>query len=331
MKAVVMAGGFGSRLYPLTVNCPKPMVPLINKPVLGHILDLLKRHQVSEVIITVQYLAHQIQEYFGDGRHLGMTIHYALEETPLGTAGSVKNAQAYLDNEPFLVISGDIVTDIDLSDMRRFHRQKGALATLALKPVADPREYGVVVTGSEGRIKQYLEKPDNGQIIANTVNIGVYILDPSILDWMEPNLTYDFSYDIFPLLLTQNRPFFAHQSSDYWRDMGTLSSYMQAINDVLTGKVSHIDLGDHRGDGIWTGSEVEIASDAILRGPIYLGHRVKINNGVIIQGPTVVHDNTIVDQGARVDRSVIGPSYFVGQNGLVLPSVYPARPPVRTH
>lgn len=243
MKAVVMAGGFGSRLYPLTADCPKAMISFINKPVLAHILDLLMRHHFSEVVITVQYLAHQIQEYFGDGRHLGMTIHYALEDAPLGTAGSVKNAQPYLADEPFLVISGDIVTDIDLSRLWQFHRRNDALATLALKQVADSREYGVVVTDSSGRIKQYLEKPGGEQMISNTVNIGVYILDPEVLGWMEPGLAYDFSYDIFPLMLAQNRSIFGYRVDDYWRDMGTPSSYMQATTDVLTGRVRHIDLG----------------------------------------------------------------------------------------
>lgn len=313
MKAVIMAGGLGSRLYPLTADCPKPMVPFVNKPVLAHILDLLKRHHFSEVIITVSYLAHQIQEYFGDGRHLGITIHYAQEDAPLGTAGSVKNAQPYLDNEPFLVISGDIVTDIDLSSLWRFHRQKDALATMALKPVANPSDYGVVVAGSGGRIKRYLEKPGPEQIISNTVNIGIYVFNPEILTWMEPGVAYDFSYDIFPSLLAQKQSFFAYQIDDYWRDMGTLSSYMQATADALTGKVRHIDLGYHRGDGIWTGSEVEIAPDAILQGPIYLGHKVKINKGAIIQGPTVVYDNTVVNNGARVDRAFIGPSCFVDE------------------
>ncbi len=240
MKAIILAGGFGTRLHPLTLKCPKPMIPLANKPVLTHTLNLLKSHHFSEVVITVQYLAEQIQNYFGNGCSLGLTLRYAVEERPLGTAGSIKNAQPYLDTETFLVISGDIVTDIDLSRAIRFHRQKQALATVVLKRVANPHEYGVVVTDRSGRVRQYLEKPDRQVIISNTVNSGIYILEPEILDYMEPNQAYDFSYDIFPLIVAQNVPFFGYLADGYWRDIGTWQSYRQAMADVLAGKVSHV-------------------------------------------------------------------------------------------
>lgn len=240
MKAIILAGGFGTRLYPLTLECPKPMIPLANKPVLAHILNLLKSHRFSEVVITVQYLAEQIQNYFGNGCSLGLTLRYVVEERPLGTAGSIKNVQPYLDNETFLVISGDIVTDIDLSRAIRFHRQKQALATVVLKQVANPREYGVVVTERSGRVRQYLEKPEHQPAISNMVNSGIYILEPEILDYMEPNQAYDFSYDIFPLLVAQNAPFFGYLADGYWRDIGTMQSYRQAEADILAGKVSHI-------------------------------------------------------------------------------------------
>jgi mannose-1-phosphate guanylyltransferase/phosphomannomutase len=202
MKAVVMAGGSGSRLRPLTVGRPKPMVPIVNKPVLAHILDLLKHHDFSEVIITVQYLADHIEDYFGDGSSLGLDIHYSVEEIPLGTAGGVKNAQQYLD-ETFLVISGDALTDVDLSDILRFHREKGSVATLTLKSVPDPLEYGIVTTDDEGNVTQFLEKPGWGQVISDTVNTGIYILEPEVLDLIEPEGTYDFSQDVFPILLNK--------------------------------------------------------------------------------------------------------------------------------
>lgn len=188
----------------------------------------------------MQYLAEQIQNYFGNGCSLGLTLRYAVEERPLGSAGSIKNAQSYLDDETFLVISGDIVTDIDLSRAIRFHRQKQALATVVLKRVANPHEYGVVVTDRSGRVRQYLEKPDRQVIISNTVNSGIYILEPGILDYMEPNQAYDFSIDIFPLIVAQNVPFFGYLADGYWRDIGTWQSYRQAMADVLAGKVSHV-------------------------------------------------------------------------------------------
>jgi mannose-1-phosphate guanylyltransferase/phosphomannomutase len=240
MKAIILAGGFGTRLHPFTLKCPKPMIPLANKPVLAHTLDLLKRHFFSEVVIAVHYLGEQIEAYFGNGHSLGLALRYAVEEKPLGTAGSIKNAQPYLDRGTFLVISGDIVTDIDLSKAIHFHRQKEALATVVLKQVANPQEYGVVVTDQSGRIRQYLEKPDRQPIISNRVNTGIYILEPKIFDYMEPHKAYDFSYDIFPLLVSQNAPLFGYRTEGYWRDIGTVQSYRQAEADVVAGKVSHI-------------------------------------------------------------------------------------------
>jgi dTDP-glucose pyrophosphorylase len=239
MKAVIMAGGLGSRLQPLTNGCPKPMVSFVNRPVLDHILALLKHHYFSEVVITVQYEAQQIRNYLGDGKHLGMTIHYAVEETSLGTAGSIKNAQPYLDNETLLVISGDAITNIDLSGVLQFHRERPALATLALKQVADPHQYGIVVTDDNGRVRHYVEKPAPEQVISNTVNTGIYVLEPEVLALMEHGRAYDFSADIFPLLLKQNT-LFGYLTDGYWRDIGTIQSYLTALADALTGQMSLI-------------------------------------------------------------------------------------------
>jgi mannose-1-phosphate guanylyltransferase/phosphomannomutase len=316
MKAVVMAGGSGSRLRPLTVGRPKPMVPIVNKPVLAHILDLLKRHDFSEVIMTVQYLADNIEDYFGDGSSLGLKIQYSVEEIPLGTAGGVKNAQPYLD-EAFLVISGDALTDVDLSDILRFHRERGALATLTLKSVPNPLEYGIVITDDEGHITQFLEKPNWSQVISDTVNTGMYVLEPEILDLMEPNQVYDFSQDVFPLLLDKGTPLFGYVADGYWCDIGNIQAYMKATADVLEGKVRNIDLGNHIGGGVWTGHSVEIAPDAALYGPIYLGNDVKIKGGVVIHGPTVVRDYTIVDNRAQIERSVIWRNCYVGESAEV--------------
>jgi mannose-1-phosphate guanylyltransferase/phosphomannomutase len=246
MKAIVMAGGFGSRLYPFTLNCPKPMLPLINQPVLAHILDLLKRHHIFDVIIATHYLPEQIQAYFGDGRHQAMSLQYSVEKLPLGTAGCVKNAQPYLDDKPFLVISGDIVTDINLAQVVRFHQEKRAVATLALTHVADPAGYGVVSTDQAGRIRQYLEKPSHQSVISNFVNTGIYVLEPKLLDDMKPDTPYDFSYDIFPRLVKQDAALFGCLAEGYWRDMGTARSYQQSIADVGAGKVNLIQAGTNR-------------------------------------------------------------------------------------
>ena len=240
MKAVIMAGGLGARLQPLTLNCPKPMVSFINKPVLEHILCLLKRHHIFEVVITVRYMSNQIQNYLGDGRRLGMTIHYAIEENPLGTAGGVKNAQPFLDDKPFLVISGDAITDIDLSHLLQFHQKKQALATLAMKQVPNPQGYGVVVSDDKGRITQFVEKPRHNPP-SSLVNTGIYVLEPEVLTLMKPRQAYDFSLDIFPLLL-EKKALFGCLTDGYWCDIGTIPSYLKATADALTGKVSHISL-----------------------------------------------------------------------------------------
>lgn len=316
MKAVVMAGGSGSRLRPLTIERPKPMVPVVNKPVLAHILNLLKHHNFSEVVITAQYLADIIEDYFGDGNSLGLNIHYSIEEVPLGTAGSVKNAQRYLD-ETFLVISGDAITDINLSAVLEFHRERQALATLSLKSVATPLDYGVVVTGADGRIKQFLEKPSWGQIISDTVNTGIYVLEPEVLDLLEPSLTYDFSQDVFPTLLSKDASLFGYVADGYWCDVGDIQAYMKATADVLEAKVRHINLGNHIGGGVWTGQGVEIAPDAALYGPIYLGNEVKIKGGVVIHGPAVIRDYTIIDNRVQIERSVIWRNCYVGESAEV--------------
>ena len=200
MKAVVMAGGAGSRLRPLTVGRPKPMVPIVNKPVLMHILDLLKRHGILDVVLTVQFMGDSIQDYLGDGSLMGMNIRYAVEETPLGTAGSVKNAQHYLD-DTFLVISGDALTDFDLTKIIDFHRERKSLATLTLYRVPSPLEYGVIIIDEDGRVRQFLEKPSWGEVISDTVNTGIYVLEPEVLDHCELGTPFDFSKDLFPLLL----------------------------------------------------------------------------------------------------------------------------------
>jgi len=317
MKAVVMAGGSGSRLRPLTVGRPKPMVPLVNKPVLAHILDLLKYHNFSEVIVTVQYLADQIEDYFGDGSGQGLTIHYSVEEIPLGTAGSVKNAQQYLD-ETFMVISGDALTDIDLSEVMRFHRERKALATLTLKSVPNPLEYGIVITNEAGHITQFLEKPSWSQVISDTVNTGIYVLEPEVLDLLEPNQAYDFSRDVFPRLLNEsNTPPFGYIADGYWCDIGSIQAYMKASADILEGKVRRIDLGHHIGGGVWTGQGVEIAPDAALYGPLYLGDEVKIKGGVVIHGPAVIRDYTIIDNRVQIERSMIWRNCYVGESAEV--------------
>jgi mannose-1-phosphate guanylyltransferase / phosphomannomutase len=316
MKAVVMAGGEGSRLRPLTIGRPKPMVPLVSKPVMGHILDLLKRHGITEVVMTLHFMPEAIQSYFGNGRSLGMDIHYAVEETPLGTAGSVKNAQQYLD-EPFIIISGDAVTDLDLRQIIAFHEEKQAEATLTLYRVPNPLEYGVIITDADGHITQFLEKPSWGEVISDTVNTGIYVIDPVVLDLIEEGVPTDWSKDVFPKMLEDGRPLYGFVAEGNWTDVGDIFEYMRATGDVLHRRVHTAEPGQHIGGDVWVGADVEIAPDAQLYGPIYLGDEVKVKGGVIVHGPTVIRDYTIVDNRAHIDRSIIWRNSYIGEGAEI--------------
>jgi mannose-1-phosphate guanylyltransferase/phosphomannomutase len=316
MRAVVMAGGEGSRLRPLTINRPKPMVPMVSKPVIGHILDLLKRHGITEVVLTLHYMPDEIQDYYGDGDGFGIKIYYAVEEVPLGTAGSVKNAQQYLD-EPFLIISGDAVTDINLQQVIDFHQAKKAEATLTLYRVPNPLEYGVIITDPDGKISQFLEKPSWGEVISDTVNTGIYIIDPSVLELIPEGVPTDWSKDVFPKLLEAGRPLYGYVADGYWCDVGDIGEYIRTNGDVLHRRVQVDEPGQHIGGGIWTGTGVEIAPDAQLYGPIFLGNEVKIKGGVIIHGPTTIRDYTIVDNRAHVDRSILWRNCYVGEGAEI--------------
>src|SRR3989442_8194797 len=201
-----MAGGEGTRLRPLTSNQPKPMMPLANRPLMEHVVRLLKEHGFDDVVVTLAFLPQAIRTYFGDGSELGVRMVYATEEMPLGTAGSVRNARDELD-EPFLVVSGDVVTDVDLSEILRFHRERGALATIALKAMENPLEFGIVITREDGSIERFLEKPTWGQVFSDTINTGIYVLEPEIFDHI-PEGVVDFSGDVFPALLEKGKPLY---------------------------------------------------------------------------------------------------------------------------
>src|SRR5580693_4022903 len=207
-----MAGGEGTRLRPMTSNQPKPMLPVVNRPIMEHVLRLLRQHGFDETVVTVQFLASLVRNYFGDGEEFGMRLQYATEEMPLGTAGSVRNAEDELRNEPFIVISGDALTDMDLSDMVRHHKTSGALVTVGLARVPDPLEFGIVITEEDGRIQRFLEKPTWGQVFSDTVNTGVYVMEPEVLAEVPPGEVVDWSHDVFPKLLKRGAPLFGYIS-----------------------------------------------------------------------------------------------------------------------
>src|SRR5919198_6264623 len=221
-----MAGGEGTRLRPLTSNQAKPMVPIVGKPCMEHILELLLSHGFTDVVVTVAFLPQAIRSYFGDGANLGLNIEYSVEESPLGTAGSVRLASGRLD-DTFLVISGDALCDIDLGRIVEFHREQNAAVTIGLKSVENPLEFGIVVTDEDGRVERFLEKPSWGQVFSDTINTGIYVLEPEVLRHVPRDRPYDFSKELFPLLLEMGRPLYGYVLDGYWQDIGNLDQYRQ--------------------------------------------------------------------------------------------------------
>jgi mannose-1-phosphate guanylyltransferase/phosphomannomutase len=288
------------------------MVSLVDRPVIQHIIELLKLHGITDIVVTVQYLANVIQDYYGDGSAYGVNITYSLEEIPLGTAGSVKNAE-HLLQEPFIVISGDALTDFNLSQIIEHHLNSKAIATITLTRVENPLDFGVIVTDEQGNIRQFLEKPSWGEVISDTVNTGIYVLNPEVFNYIERGKIIDWSKDVFPRMLSKGEKILGYTANGYWTDVGTIEEYMRACGDYLQGRVRLPRLGQHIGGQVWVSGDTEIAADAQLYGPVYLGHGAKIKGGVIIHGPTVIRDYTIVDHRAHIDRSIIWRNSYIGE------------------
>ncbi|SEF63185.1 mannose-1-phosphate guanylyltransferase / phosphomannomutase [Thermomonospora echinospora] len=307
-----MAGGEGTRLRPMTANQPKPLLPVINRPIMEHVLRLLRRHGLTETVVTVQFLAALIRNYFGDGEELGMSLSYATEEIPLGTAGSVKNAQEALRDDRFLVISGDALTDIDLTDMVNFHKENGALVTIGLKRVPNPLEFGIIIVDEAGRIQRFLEKPTWGQVFSDTVNTGIYVMEPEVLDHVAEGVPVDWSSDVFPKLLAEGAPLYGYVADCYWEDVGTHESYLKAQADMLSGRVEVEMDGFEVSPGVWVAEGAEVDGDAVLKGPLYIGDYAKVEAGVELREYTVLGSNVVVKEGAFLHRAVVHDNVFVG-------------------
>ncbi len=309
-----MAGGEGSRLRPLTANRPKPLVPICNVPIMEHILTLLRRHHIEDVVATVHYLADEIQGYFGDGSDFGVKLQYSVERTPLGTAGSVKNAEAQLAGETFLIISGDALTDCDLTKAIEFHRAKKSLATLVLYRVAEPLEFGVVITDENHRVERFLEKPSWSEVFSDTVNTGIYILEAAVFAQMEPGLAYDWSGDIFPKMLEQGLPIYGYVMEEYWCDVGSLSQYREAQEDLLSGQVDLPIPGHADGAGVFIERNSQIDPAATIIPPVVIGRNCKIKRGAKIGPNTAIGDSVVVEEDAIIERSVVWDSTYIGPN-----------------
>ncbi|HWX09243.1 MAG TPA: sugar phosphate nucleotidyltransferase [Gaiellaceae bacterium] len=330
MKAVVMAGGEGTRLRPLTSNQPKPMVPIVGKPCMEHIVELLKTHGFEEVIVTVAFLPQAIRSYFGGGEALGIDIGYSVEESPLGTAGSVRLAAGRLD-DTFLVISGDALCDVDLTRLVEYHREKQASVTIGLKAVDNPLEFGIVVTDDEGRVERFLEKPSWGQVFSDTINTGIYVIEAEVLKHVPADRPYDFSKELFPLLLEMGRPIYGFVLDGYWQDIGNLDQYRQANFDALDEKLQlHIPGIRIRGN-VWVGEGVDLHDIDAIEGPSYVGNYCRIAPDASVGPYTVLGNSVTLRERARVSRSIIDSSTYIGRSTVVEGAIIGRACDVRAH
>lgn len=310
MHAVVMAGGEGTRLRPLTTRRPKPMVPIVNRPMLEHTINLLKQNGIQDITATLHYLPEIIESHFQDGSQLGVKINYLREEKPLGTVGGVKQAENLLD-QTFLVFSGDVLSDIDLSKAIRFHQRKGAVATIVVTRVPNPIEFGVVITDEEGRIKQFLEKPGWGEVFSDTINTGIYVLEPEILKQVKPDTEFDFSKDLFPKLLEMGEPLYGYVADGYWCDIGNPIQYLQANHDALRSLIK-LKIPGRQKDGIWIDSGAEVADNVEIRPPVLIGRNCRIRDGARVWEFSAIGDGTTVDSMATIKRSVLWNHNLIG-------------------
>jgi mannose-1-phosphate guanylyltransferase/phosphomannomutase len=330
VKAVILAGGEGTRLRPLTSNTPKPMMPLVNKPMMEHIVNLLAQHGFDEVVVTVAFLANQIRDYFGDGSDFGVTMRYATEDSPLGTAGSVRNAADELD-DTFLVISGDVLTDIDLTTFVKAHRDAGASASIALKHVDNPLEFGIVITQPDGTIERFLEKPTWGEVFSDTINTGIYVLEPVVFDFIPDGAVVDFSSDVFPVLLDNGHTLHGHVAEGYWEDVGTLEAYSRAHTDVLDGRVRVEIDGFQLGERRWIGTDVELSPGARVDEPVVIGDNCRIETGAHLRPYTVLGTDVIVKSDAFLERAICHDHVYVGPQANLRGCVIGRNTDLRAH
>ncbi|MBI2844375.1 MAG: NDP-sugar synthase [Armatimonadetes bacterium] len=316
MKAMILAAGVGSRLDPLTRHIPKPMVPIVNRPVMEHIVELLARHGIKNIMVNLHYLGDQIEEYFGNGSKWGAKIHYCKEDRLWGDAGSVKRCEDFFD-DTFIVVGGDDLADIDITRIVRLHKEKKAIATIALSLVDDPSEYGIALLNDRGRITRFLEKPRGEVIFSNAANTGVYVFDPRVLELIPRGVPYGFGNNVFPMLLEQRTRFYGYLTSSYWRDVGNLKQYQQTHYDVLDGRVAikipHPEVRKY----VWIGEDAEIDPSAEIGYPVVIGKNCRIEKGARLLEYSVLADNCILEQGATVKQSILWPEACVMRDTML--------------
>ncbi|MBC7544075.1 MAG: NDP-sugar synthase [Candidatus Sericytochromatia bacterium] len=313
MQAIIIAGGQGTRLRPLTYDLPKPIIPIFNRPLLYYQIELLKRHGITDIILNLHYLADVLETTLGDGSAWGVQLRYVYESQPMGTAGAVALARPLLGREPVLVLNGDVLTDLDLTRFLAFHRDLRAKVSIGLTRVSDPTAYGLVFVDPHGRVSRFLEKPSYDEAVVDTVSAGLYWLEPEVLDRIPAGEPYSFERGLFPSLLADGQVLGGYFGRSYWLDIGTPRKYYQAHHDILSGRLA-LSIPDIRpnADQIWIGPGTEIDPSASLLGPVYLGRGVRIGRHARINPYTIIGDGVTIGDGAWIGESLIWPHSVIG-------------------
>ena len=311
LKAVILVGGPGTRLQPLTNDRPKSVLPVLNRPFMEYTFAYLRRFGIEDIILTLNYLPEIIRGYLGDGSRYGVRLTYCYEEEPMGTAGAIKNAEGYLDGT-FVVLNGDIFTDLDLNDMMQLHRSKDARTTISLQWVEDPSAFGVVETDNERKILRFIEKPPLSEATTNWINAGIYIMEPEVLKYVPANEHYMVERGLFPTLLNTGEPVYGYQFRGYWLDMGTSKSYLKLNRDLLSTKATSPLFDTRTGNGVYYGPDVDLHPSAIVTGPVLVGDGCHIGMGASITGPVVIGDGCSVEDNAVIKDAIIWNNTRVG-------------------
>ena len=316
LKAVILVGGEGTRLRPLTYHTPKPMVPVLNLPFLEHVIRNLKEHNITEIVMAQFYLPASMREYFGDGSRFGVKLYYVMEEKPLGSAGAVKNVEGFLDST-FFVLNGDIIHSRDFTAILKFHRRHRAKVTIVLTPVADPTQYGVVETDKRNRVTRFLEKPKAEEVTTNMINAGTWVVEPEILQRIPPDTRFSFERDVFPQMLADKVPFYAYPTENYWMDTGTPENYIQLHRDILNGK--------HEGyafdKDVMIGKKCRIHPSVKFKGKVVIGDKCRIDRGVKLTGPAIIGPNCQIGKDTTITDSVLWHDDIIGNKVKIKSSV----------
>jgi len=323
MKGIIIAGGAGTRLRPLTYTRPKPLIPVVNRPFLEYQVALLKRHGVDEIIFCTNYMADKIQNHFGDGSAFGVSMRYAIEETPLGTAGAIKNAQSIAGRDTLVVLNGDVLTDFDLSAIIRFHKERDALVTLALKDVPSPSPYGVIVTDEEGRVREFREpseatkkmlaaNPNVERTGTDYINAGIYIMEPEALDAIPSGRPVSIERETYPKMLEEGKRVFAVASNGYWLDIGRAEQYRQATEAILSHEITVEVPGEWRSTGYWAESGARVEETPNIAPTVHIGKNARIGAGASVAGRSVIGSDCRIGANATLTDCILEAGVIIG-------------------